>query len=361
MTGPTRASGRNTKKKLQKFFDLLTEYRKARNELSKYAESTLLDVVKNKKVPEEVLLGGIESEKGYAEFIAEAYGIGVDRKDFLKKLNTPKEAKSPQKFKEELYKEINIKKFENAFPSAINVIYDDLINAGFKSAAKFRGDYKGVAEDLLKMFIELSPLYNPQTFFINSLKHTPKFYVKMMYGDTEFIENYFKWKKWTTWRDLEDEYNLWSYDESGEWYYISEALDKMYGPINDIVNCADCEDFEDPGLEISNLIEKYSGIENPTRRYFKIYKKKLRYPEIWKEVHLEGGCYTITTNGKPTIERLVYMYRKRSGSYGYFLDTFDVNVEDKLFIKCIAPQMFLGLTKIYEGCGRYNIILGSCK
>ncbi len=364
---------------LQEFYEHLVSYKEAMASLRKFIGSTLYDAISYDNELEILFVGGIGRPNGYQNFVQEVYGVGINEEDFEEALGTPRDRKNAEQIKTEIYKSIYIEEYKSHFAEAINEIENALSMAEFESAVSTKNfDYKGIVEKLLKKFVQLSPLTNPKTFFINSLAYTPKFYIERMYGDIDFIESYFKWKKYSSWKDADEYYNLWNFDDNSIWSKISETLDLMYGPKTYLYRKSFEYDIiplsaHSPGGAITRCATKYVKVKDILDEYYKNkWVKLLKYPPIYAKIR-DSLIYGEGLDGKGVkfTKYLDYrydisLYKKfnlcaeyyHAGEKRWYCENITNRVGVEPFIKYIAPQLFVKTANIYpENSGNAKLVI----
>jgi len=186
------------------FYSALAGFLEARWEVSYRLSQDLAQVLRggDKELVLQILLGGVKQEcvdKGVVEhscfpensaarFFREKLGFEVSLDALNKLINALKAGKMPQelgkitdhetdvvktlmevkKLLDEVYRRIPVevvpKRYEVRDARDLVVAYEEVLNAGLK----------------------LLPLYNPFTFFLNSLRLTPKPFLRLMYGERLF-------------------------------------------------------------------------------------------------------------------------------------------------------------------------------
>ena len=186
------------------FYSALAGFLEARWEVSYRLSQDLAQVLRggDKELVLQILLGGVKQEcvdKGVVEhscfpensaarFFREKLGFEVSLDALNKLINALKAGKMPQelgkitdhetdvvktlmevkKLLDEVYRRVPVnvvpKRYEVRDARDLVVAYEEVLNAGLK----------------------LLPLYNPFTFFLNSLRLTPKPFLRLMYGERLF-------------------------------------------------------------------------------------------------------------------------------------------------------------------------------
>jgi len=148
----------------------------------------LLGGVKQECVDRGVIEQGCFSEGLAAGFFREKLGFEVSLDALNKLINALKAGKTPQELgritERETYVINNLKEVKR--------LLDEVYRRVSMEAAPKRYEVRDARdlvvayEEVLNAGLRLLPLYNPFTFFLNSLRLTPKPYLKLMYGERLF-------------------------------------------------------------------------------------------------------------------------------------------------------------------------------
>jgi len=150
----------------------------------------------------QILLGGVKQEcvdKGVVEhscfpensaarFFREKLGFEVSLDALNKLVNAPKAGKMPQELgkitERETYVINNLKEVKRLLDEVNRRVPVEVAPKRYE--VRDARDLVVAYEEVLNAGLRLLPLYNPFTFFLNSLRLTPKPYLKLTYGERLF-------------------------------------------------------------------------------------------------------------------------------------------------------------------------------
>jgi len=343
---------------VKNFYNALHRYIKTAEYLKGFNGKSLYDSVKINEKLKEVFLGGIEKEIGLWRYIRFYYGVGVDRRRFIGEIKK-KSIKQPEKRMKEIYEKTGISYdiLHERFKKPLDDIYYDLSNAILKKEGKLEEentdfsnlsgmDYIKIIEDLANHIGKLSPLVNPKTFFLLSIHNTPRSYVKMMYGDTDFIESYFGWGKITKWKNVSENLQIWAVEKNEFWKRVAKAFYKLY---------VSAYEYYDEHESFYNLWSKYLAnlygyniVEKYKDEYRKLLKKEYENDRVWWDYIVEELSRRVDIENNNY--ELVYIKKDIAEFYKYrtLYDGWRINIEPEPFLMYVAPQLFFNIAFIGE-------------
>jgi hypothetical protein len=190
-------------------------------------------------------------------------------------------------------------------------------------------------EEVLNAGLRLLPLYNPFTFFLNSLRLTPKPYLRLMYGERFFdgavaalMEKYgvkigLRIAPGLG-KELDEELGLYGHEKDTVGDLVTHVIDKLYGIYGD-----------DEYKAYLNKYRVYDILEDAG-----IPAKELYEPRI--EVKIRNGVVQITY-----WETRYYSSGVSEGRRYSYQQTVSVSYLD--LVEKFSPVMFLGLAKPRDG------------
>ncbi len=321
------------REELGAFYSALAGFLKARQEVLGRLSGDLAQVLRggDRDLALQILLGGVKQEcvdrgvikedcfpKGSAaRFFREKLGFEVSLDALNKLINALKASKMPQELGEkitgretyvvgtlkevkrlldEVYRrmpvEVAPKRYEVRDARDLVVAYEEVLNAGLR----------------------LLPLYNPFTFFLNSLRLTPKPYLKLMYGERLFdgavvalMEKYGVKIGLRVapglGKELDEELGLYGHERDTVGDLVIRVIDKLYGIYN-------------------NEFEAYLN------KYYDVLESAgiCKYAK-WLNVRVDSGVVQM---------HCYYYYSSRVEEREETLSYFE-------FIERLSPIMFLGL------------------
>lgn len=193
-------------------------------------------------------------------------------------------------------------------------------------------------EEVLNAGLRLLPLYNPFTFFLNSLRLVPKPYLRVMYGDRIFdgsvralMEKYGVRVSLRIapglGKELDEELGVLGHEKDSVGDLVIRSIAMLFNIIG-----------ED---EFKKYLDKY-GIYKMLYEEIGIHSVDYLYYK-WLEVEIKEGTVMLTYfTGQTSRSR---MRHSKTMSYFEFLERF-------------SPVMFLGLAK-YTGSNTLNLCLAS--
>jgi len=323
------------REELGAFRSALAGFLEARQEVLGRLSGDLAQVLRggDRDLALQILLGGVKQEcvdKGVVEhscfpegsaarFFREKLGFEVSLDALNKLINALKAGKMPQelgkiteqgtyvvsalrevkKLLDEVYRRVSVevvpKRYEVRDARDLVVAYEEVLNAGLR----------------------LLPLYNPFTFFLNSLRLTPKPYLRVMYGERLFDGGVMAlMEKYSVkiglriapglGKELDEELGLYGHEKDTVGDLVTRVIDKLYR------------------IYGNNVFEAYLN------KYYDVLESAglCNYAK-WLDVRVNSGVVRI---------RCHYYYSSRVEEREETLSYFE-------FVERLSPIMFLGLTR----------------
>jgi len=295
----------------------------------------------------QILLGGVKQEcvdrgvieehcfpeSSAARFFREKLGFEVSLDALNKLVNALKAGKMPQELgkitERETYVINNLKEVKRLLDEVNRRVSMEVVPKRYE--VKDARDLVVAYEEVLNAGLRLLPLYNPFTFFLNSLRLTPKPYLRLMYGEKLFdgavaalMEKYGVKIGLRVapglGKELDEELGLYGHEKDTVGDLVIRVIDKLYGIYGG-----------DEYKAYLNRYQVYDILEDAG-----IPPKELYVPRI--EVKIGNGVVQITywetryySSGVSEGRRYSYQ-RTVSVSYLYFVEKF-------------SPILFLGLAE----------------
>jgi hypothetical protein len=192
------------REELGAFHSALAGFLKARQEVLGRLSGDLAQVLRggDRELALQILLGGVRQEcvdRGVIEqgcfpegsaarFFREKLGFEVSLDALNKLVNALKAGKMPQELgkitERETYVINNLKEVERLLDEVNRRVPVEVAPKRYE--VRDARDLVGAYEEVLNAGLRLLPLYNPFTFFLYSLRLTPKPYLRLMYGERLF-------------------------------------------------------------------------------------------------------------------------------------------------------------------------------
>ncbi len=327
------------REELGAFYSALAGFLKARQEVLGRLSGDLAQVLRgsDRELALQMLLGGVKQEcvdKGVIEpscfpensaarFFREKLGFEVSLDALNKLVNALKAGKMPQELgkitEQETYLVSTLREVKRLLDEVYRRVPEEV-----SAEVKPRRYEVRDARDLVSAYVEvlnaglrLLPLYNPFTFFLYSLRLTPKPYLRLMYGERLFdgavaalMEKYGVKIGLRVapglGKELDEELGLYGHEKDTVGDLVARAIDKLYGIYN-------------------NEFEAYLN------KYYDVLESAgiCKYAK-WLNVRVDSGvvqmhCYYYYHYYSSRVE-------KREETLSYFE-----------FIERLSPIMFLGL------------------
>jgi len=235
---------------------------------------------------------------------------------------------------------------ENSFYCIINMVYEMLSASGFKSQVEDsefpnQDNLVMTAENLFREIINFSPLVNPQTFFLLSLRYVPHSYALSKYGDMGKVEELMGWKRISSWTTIPTGWQIHSFTDPF-WSRVADSLHLLYG-------FCQKSPYWNASLEMWSIIGRYIG-ENLHERYFKNAKRAVmesygKDPEI--SGYIEGSEIPSDILFTEIDIKSLLDFEFVSLVVEDSLDTPEFPLRYDNVIRFIAPQMFLNIGSMY--------------
>jgi hypothetical protein len=204
----------------------------------------------------QILLGGVKQEcvdKGVikedcfpegsaARFFREKLGFEVSLDALNKLINALKAGKMPQELGKITERETdvinNLKEVKRLLEEVYRRVSMEVAPKRYE--VRDARDLVGAYEEVLNAGLRLLPLYNPFTFFLNSLRLTPKPYLRLMYGERLFdgavvalMEKYGVKIGLRVapglGKELDEELGLYGHEKDTVGDLVTHVIDKLYG------------------------------------------------------------------------------------------------------------------------------------
>jgi len=312
------------------FYSALAGFLEARWEVSYRLSQDLAQVLRggDKELVLQMLLGGVKQEcvdKGVIEyscfpegsaarFFREKLGFEVSFDAINKLVNALKAGKMPQELSKIREQETDVINNLKEVKRLLDEVYRRAPVKVVPKRYEVRDarDLVGAFEEVLNAGLRLLPLYNSFTFFLNSLRLTPKPYLRVMYGERLFdggvaalMEEYgvkigLRIAPGLG-KELDEELGLFGHEKDTVGDLVARAIGKLYGI--------------------------YGGDE------FKTYLNKYAVYDVLESVGIyTKDLYSINVYVDSGIVRLSYDRVEERLSYFEFVERF-------------SPIMFLGLSR----------------
>jgi len=316
------------------FYAALAGFLKARQEVLGRLSGDLAQVLRggDRDLALQILLGGVKQEcvdKGVIEqscfpegsaarFFREKLGFEVSFDAINKLINALKAGKMPQELGKITERETDVLKALREVEKLLDEVYRRVRMEAVPKRYEVRDarDLVVAYEEVLNAGLRLLPLYNPFTFFLNSLRLTPKPYLRLMYGERLFdgggaalMEEYGVKVGLRIapglGKELDEELGLFGHEKDTVGDLVARVIGKLY------------EIYGDD--EFKTYLNKYAVYD--VLESVGIYAKDVRYINVY----VDSG-----------VVRLSYDRVEKILSYFEFVERF-------------SPIMFLGLAKPRDG------------
>ena len=192
------------REELGAFYSALAGFLEARREVLGRLSGDLAQVLRggDRDLALQILLGGVRQEcvdKGVVEhscfpegsaarFFREKLGFEVSLDALNKLVNALKAGKMPQELGKIAERETEMVKTLKEVKRLLDEVYRRIPVEVVPKRYEVRDarDLVSAYEEVLNAGLRLLPLYNPFTFFLNSLRLTPKLYLRLTYGERLF-------------------------------------------------------------------------------------------------------------------------------------------------------------------------------
>jgi hypothetical protein len=299
----------------------------------------------------QILLGGVKQEcvdrgvvehscfpeNSAARFFREKLGFEVSFDAINKLVNALKAGKMPQGLGKITEQETDVVKTLREVKRLLDEVYRRVPVEMVPKRYEVRDarDLVVAYEEVLNAGLKLLPLYNPFTFFLNSLRLTPKPYLRLMYGERLFdgavaalMEKYgvkigLRIAPGLG-KELDEELGLYGHEKDTVGDLVTHVIDKLYRIYGN-----------DEYKAYLNKYQVYDILEVAG-----IPAKELYEPRI--EVKIGNGIVQITY-----WETRYYSSGVSAGGRYSYQRTVSVSYFD--FVEKFSPVMFLGLAKPSDG------------
>jgi hypothetical protein len=318
------------REELGAFHSALAGFLEARQEVLGRLSGDLAQVLRggDRDLALQILLGGVKQvcvdrgvieqscfpEGSAARFFREKLGFEVSLDALNKLINALKAGKMPQELGKITEQETDVIKTLSEVKRLLDEVYRRVSVEVVPKRYEVRdaGDLVVAYEEVLNAGLRLLPLYNPFTFFLNSLRLTPKPYLKLMYGERLFDGGVVAlMEKYGVkiglriapglGKELDEELGLYGHEKDTVGDLVARVIGKLYGIYGDD--------------EFKTYLNKYAVYD--VLESVGIYAKDIHYINLY----INSG-----------VVRLSYDRVEKILSYFEFVERF-------------YPIMFLGLTR----------------
>jgi hypothetical protein len=341
------------REELGAFYSALAGFLEARWEVLGRLSGDLAQVMRggDRELALQILLGGVKQEcvdRGVIEhscfpegsaarFFREELGFEAGLDALNKLINALKAGKTPQELGKITERETDVIKTLSEVKRLLVEVYRrvPVEVAPKRYEVRDARDLVGAYEEVLNAGLRLLPLYNSFTFFLNSLRLTPKPYLRVIYGEGLFdgavaalMEEYGVKIGLRVapalGKELDEELGLYGHEKDTVGDLVTHVIDKLYRIYGD---------------------DEYKAYLNKYRVYdilevAGIPPKELYEPRI--EVKIGNGVVQITY-----WETRYYSSGVSEGRRYSYQRTVSVSYFD--FVEKFSPVMFLGLAKPSDG------------
>jgi hypothetical protein len=333
------------------FYSALAGFLEARQEVLGRLSGDLAQVLRggDRDLALQILLGGVRQEcvdRGVikedcfpegsaARFFREKLGFEVSLDALNKLVNALRAGKMPQELGEKITgRETEVIKTLKEVKRLLDEVYRRVSMEVVPKRYEVRDarDLVVAYEEILNAGLRLLPLYNPFTFFLNSLRLTPKPYLRLTYGERLFDSAVVAlMEKYGVkiglriapglGKELDEELGLYGHEKDTVGDLVTHVIDKLYG-----------------GDEYKAYLNKYRVYD--ILEVAGIPARELYVPRI--EVKIGNGVVQITY-----WETRYYSSGVSEGRRYSYQQTVSVSYLD--FVEKFSPVMFLGLAKPDNG------------
>jgi len=345
------------REELGAFYSALAGFLEARQKVLGRLSGDLAQVLRggDRELALQMLLGGVRQEcvdrgvieqsyfpeSSAARFFREKLGFEVSLDALNKLVNALKAGKMPQELGKITERETDVVKTLNEVKRLLDEVYRRIpkeVSVEVKPRRYEVRDARDLVvayEEVLNAGLRLLPLYNPFTFFLNSLRLTPKPYLRLMYGEKLFdggvaalMEKYgvkigLRIAPGLG-KELDEELGLYGHEKDTVGDLVTHVIDKLYRIYGD-----------DEYKAYLNKYQVYDILEVAG-----IPPKELYEPRI--EAKIGNGVVQITY-----WETRYYSSGVSEGRRYSYQRTVSVSYFD--FVEKFSPVMFLGLAKPSDG------------
>jgi hypothetical protein len=335
------------------FYSALAGFLEARREVLGRLSGDLAQVLRggDRDLALQILLGGVRQEcvdKGVVEhscfpegsaarFFREKLGFEVSLDALNKLVNALKAGKMPQELgkitERETYVVSTLREVKRLLDEVYRHIPVEVVPKRYE--VRDARDLVSAYVEVLNAGLRLLPLYNPFTFFLNSLRLTPKPYLRLMYGERLFdggvvaLMEKFGVKIGLRiapglGKELDEELGLYGHEKDTVGDLVTHVIDKLYRIYGDDEYKAYLNKYQ-----VYDILE-VAGI--PARELYE--------PRI--EAKIGNGVVQITY-----WETRYYSSAVSEGRRYSYQQTVSVSYLD--FVEKFSPVMFLGLAKPSDG------------
>jgi hypothetical protein len=335
------------------FYSALAGFLKARQEVLGRLSGDLAQVLRggDRDLALQILLGGVKQEcvdrgvieqgcfpeSSAARFFREKLGFEVSLYALNKLVNALKAGKMPQELGKITERETDIIKTLREVKRLLDEVYRRIpeeVSAEVKPRRYEVRDARDLVvayEEVLNAGLRLLPLYNPFTFFLNSLRLTPKPYLKLMYGERLFDGGVVAlMEKYGVkiglriapglGKELDEELGLYGHEKDTVGDLVIRVIDKLY----------EIYGYD----EFKTYLNKYAVYDMLESAGICAHAK-------WLNIHVDSGVVQL---------RCYYFYgtrvEEREETHSYFK-----------IVERLSPIMFLGLAKPSDIRGSFVINL----
>ncbi len=340
------------REELGAFYSALAGFLKARQEVLSRLSGDLAQVLRggDRELALQILLGGVKQEcidKGVIEqscfpensaarFFREKLGFEVSLDAINKLVNALKAGKMPQELGKITERETDVVKTLSDVKRLLDEVYRRISMEVVPKRYEVRDarDLVVAYEEVLNAGLGLLPLYNPFTFFLNSLRLTPEPYLRVMYGERLFdggvvalMEEYgvkigLRIAPGLG-KELDEKLGLYGHEKDTVGDLVTRVIDKLYRIYGD---------------EYKAYLNKYRAYD--ILEVAGIPARELYEPRI--EVKIGSGVVQITY-----WETRYYSSGVSVGRRYSYQQSVSVSYLD--FVEKFSPVMFLGLAKPDNG------------
>jgi len=250
------------REELGAFYAALARFLEARREVLGRLSGDLAQVLRggDRKLALQILLGGVKQEcvdRGVIEqgcfpegsaarFFREKLGFEVSLDALNKLVNALKAGKMPQELGKITERETDVIKTHKEVERLLDEVYRRVPVEAAPKRYEVRDarDLVVAYKEVLNAGLRLLPLYNPFTFFLNSLRLTPKPYLRLMYGERLFdggvvalMEKYGVKIGLRVapglGKELDEELGLYGHEKDTVGNLVIRVIDKLYGIYGD--------------------------------------------------------------------------------------------------------------------------------
>ncbi|MFP3321123.1 MAG: hypothetical protein RXO24_11190 [Acidilobus sp.] len=231
----------------------------------------------------------------------------------------------------------------------VNEIYNYLkkkqvIQVQQEVQANYGLDLVKAFEDFLNKSIKLLPLYNPFTFFIQSLRSTPRPYLSIMYGEELFSDSV---------RNLMSKYGVELTKILDPGLYVQSKNDELAiighkdGSVGKLI-----DELVQKIYDITSELNRYDYVDNEYKKYVKAkYNEEISAGYTLEKLMTEANFdYKKYCQGRYIeVGRGVVKTYEREFVRDEFKIRDETTIEYERFLELFSPLMFLGIAWIKDG------------